>query len=245
MSDTFWHGVYYSDLQSPYALLVIPLAFLAWRAAVPTDESRAVVPDASRFVLGVTLFFAVATLLDPISTGPLLRTEMLEGTLAATLIPFFFVLLGDFRVLWLAIGVARPDRGFGQNLGWAMGTTLIVPAFAGSTYALFDWLFPELHGQALWMIYEFGFLLLCVFLSRSWIPKSLLHQPVRASYLRALFGFSAAYYALWLIADLIVVVGQLDLGWAIRIVPNQLYYSFWVPFAYWRFFSATPENALR
>jgi hypothetical protein len=46
-----------------------------------------------------------------------------------------------------------------------------------------------------------------------------------------------------LIADLLIVVGGLDLGWAIRIVPNQLYYSFWVPFAYWRFFSIRLEPA--
>ena len=245
MTDSFWHGVYASDLQSPYALLVIPLAFLAWRAAVPTDESRAVVPEASRFVAGLTLLFAIATLIDPLSTGPLLRTEALEGTFATTLIPFFFVLLGDLRVLWLAIGVARPERGVAQNFGWAMGTTLIVPIVAGVVYGLIRWLKPDVHTQVLWMIYEFGFLVLCIFLSRSWVPLSLATEPARASYLRALFGFSAAYYALWLIADLFIVVGGLDLGWALRIVPNQLYYSFWVPFAYWRFFSAPPFHAAR
>ena len=26
MSDFTWHGVYYSDLQSPFALLVVPVA---------------------------------------------------------------------------------------------------------------------------------------------------------------------------------------------------------------------------
>ncbi len=87
--------------------------------------------------------------------------------------------------------------------------------------------------------------MLCLFLSRVWVPLNLRYEPTRASFLRALFGFSAAYYALWLIADLFIVVGDLDLGWAIRIVPNQLYYSFWVPFAYWRFFSETSGKAVR
>ncbi len=245
MTDSFWHGVYYSDLQSPYALLVLPLAFLAWRAAVPADESRAIAPDAARFVSGITLFFAVATMIDPLSTGPLLRIDAFEHTFAKTLIPFFFVLLGDLRVLWLAIGVARPERSLAENFGWAMGTTLIVPIVAGTGYGLTRWLVPDVHSQLLWMNYEFGFFVLCIFLSRRWIPRILSNQPVRASYLRALFGFSAAYYALWLTADLLIVVCGLDLGWAIRIVPNQLYYSVWVPFAYWRFFSAPSENAVR
>ena len=40
---------------------------------------------------------------------------------------------------------------------------------------------------------------------------------------------------------------ELDLGWGVRIVPNQLYYALWVPFAYWRFFSVSPPgpNAAR
>lgn len=245
MTDFSWHAVYYSDLQSPYALLVVPLAFLAWRAAVPTDERRAVVPDAARFVAGLTLFFAVATIVDPLSTGPLLRTEALSDTFATTAIPFFFVLLGDLRVLWLAIGVARPERSAGQNFGWAAGTTLLVPAFAGVGYALLHFFVPDVHGQLLWMLYEGGFLALCIFLSRAWVPRTLSAAPERASYVRALLGFSAAYYALWLIADLFIVGAGMDLGWAIRIVPNQLYYAFWVPFAYWRFFSLPVSNAAR
>lgn len=245
MTESFWHGVYASDLQSPYALLILPLAFLAWRATVPTDASRAVVPEAARLVSGLTLFFALATLADPISTGPLLRTEALRDTIATTLIPLFFVLLGDLRVLWLAIGVARPERSPRRNFGWALGTTSIVPIVAYASYTLTRSLVPELHGQVLWMFYELGFFVLCIYLSRSWIPNSLAQDPARASYLRALFGFSAAYYVLWLIADLVIVVGGLDFGWAIRIVPNQLYYAVWVPFAYWRFFSVAPENATR
>ena len=245
MSDFTWHGVYYSDLQSPFALLVLPLAFLAWRAAVPTDETRAVVPEAARFVAGMTLAFAILTMLDPISTGPLLRTDALADGPATTLIPFFFVLLGDLRVLWLALGVARPEDSQASVFVRAMGLSLIVPIVAGATYAIARWLVPEVHSQLLWMIYEAGFMTLCILLSRLCVARDLAHVPATAAYIQALLGFSAAYYALWLTADLLIVALGLDLGWAVRIVPNQLYYSFWVPFAYWRFFSVTPENATR
>lgn len=91
------------------------------------------------------------------------------------------------------------------------------------------------------MIYEFGFLAFCIVLGRVWVARVLPGDPTRAAYLRSIFGYSAAYYALWLGADLVIVVAGLDLGWALRVVPNQLYYAFWVPFAYWRFFSVRPS----
>ena len=127
---------------------------------------------------------------------------------------------------------------------------LVVPVFAGVTYTFLGWAIDDLHKQVLWMLYEAGFFGLCVALSRRWIPNTLgddVKATAKVAYLRALFGYSAAYYALWLGADVLIVVGELDLGWAVRIVPNQLYYAFWVPFAYWRFFTvpAAPANAPR
>ena len=71
MGDFSWHDAYYSELQNLYALLVVPAAFLAWRLAAPSDTKRAEVPAAARFVAGLTLFFAIETMIDPISTGPI------------------------------------------------------------------------------------------------------------------------------------------------------------------------------
>ena len=132
MAEFSWHAVYYSDLQSPYALLVVPFAFLAWRLAAPADERRAESAGAARFVSILTLVFAVETMIDPIATGPLLRLELFRDNPASTFVPFLFVLLGDLRVLLLAIGVARPERGFQQNLAWALGTALVAPVTAGN-----------------------------------------------------------------------------------------------------------------
>ena len=250
MTDFTWQAAYYSELQTVWALLVVPIAFLAWRAASPTDPARACVPEAARFVSRTTLIFAVLTMVDPLSTGIVAKQDGIEGTFAATLIMFFFVLLGDFRVLLLAIGVARPERTLRENFGWAAGVTLVVPVFAGVTYAALRAIIDDLHGQVLWMVYEAGFMGLCVALSRRWVPRSLgddVGAVPKVDYLRALFGYSAAYYALWLGADVLIVAGGLDLGWGVRIVPNQLYYAFWVPFAYVRFFSVAPlgSNASR
>ena len=106
------------------------------------------------------------------------------------------------------------------------------------------WRFKEYVAYAVAIL--LGLLGLCIALSRRWVPRSLgdeLGAVPQIDYLRALFGYSAAYYSLWLGADILIVVGGLDLGWGVRIVPNQLYYAFWVPFAYWRFFSAASPSA--
>ena len=166
-----WQDFYQSDLQAVYALLVAPVAFLAYRLVVAPIEARAEVPAASRFVAGLTLFFAFETMLDPIATGPLLRNTGLTDTVASSLIPFFFVYLGDLRVLWLVSGVVRPDRPALVNFRWAALMTLIVPISAGIGFSATRWLFPDAHGQILWMLYEFGFLALCIWLGRSWLPK--------------------------------------------------------------------------
>lgn len=245
MTEFFWHEAYYGQLQSLYALLIAPIAFLAWRLTAGVDARRADMPQAARFVSGLTLFFAIETMIDPIATGPLIELDLFRDNFAATLIPFLFVLLGDLRVLLLAIGVARPERTLGQNLAWALGVSFVVPAVTGIGFALTRWVWPNIHGQVLWMIYEFAFFVLCVVLARVWVPRSFPENPRLVAFLKTIFAYSAAYYALWWIADIIIVVADLDLGWAIRIVPNQLYYALWVPFVYWRFFCIGPGKDSR
>lgn len=250
MTPFTWHDAYYSDLQSLYALLVVPLAFLAWRLVAPPDPARAVVPRAAPLVAGATLLFALETMLDPIATGPLLRTDALRGTIASQLVPFAFVYLGDLRVLIVAFGVAFAGAPLGWILGRAAVATAIVPVFAGTLHALVRAVFPDADPQWLWMIYEAGFLALCIYAVRVWLPREAGRAetaigPEAQAFLGALFGFSAAYYALWLSADLLIVVAGLDLGWAIRMVPNQLYYAFWAPFIYARFFLRGSTNGSR
>lgn len=253
MTPFSWHDAYYSDLQSLYALLVVPIAFLAWRLAVPPDPARAIVARAAPLVASATLLFAFETMLDPIATGPLLRTDALRGSVASTLVPFAFVYLGDLRVLVVAFGVAFAGAPLGRILGRAAVATAIVPVLAGALHALLRVAFPDADPQWLWMIYEAGFLALCVYAVRVWLPREAGRpeaaiDPAARAFLGSLFGYSAAYYALWLSADVLIVVAGLDLGWAIRMVPNQLYYAFWAPFVYARFFCAVPAvspNAVR
>ena len=247
MTAFTWHDAYASELQNLSSLLVVPVAFLAWRLAAPTDPARAVVPKAARIVAAATLVFAFGTVLDPLATGPLVRSEALRNTVAATLLPFLFVFLGDLRVLFVALAVAEPEAPLARILGRASAATAIVPIATGALYSALRWLWPDVHGQWLWMIYEAGFLGLCVYGARVWLPRRSARIDALGvegrSFLGSLFGYSAAYYALWLAADVLIVLAGLDLGWAIRMVPNQLYYAFWTPFVYARFFSGPPAKA--
>ena len=60
--------------------------------------------------------------------------------------------------------------------------------------------------------------------------------PPRSASCARCWRTSAIYYALWAVADVLILAGR-DVGWALRIVPNQLYYAFWVPVVWWLFFS--------
>jgi hypothetical protein len=76
-----------------------------------------------------------------------------------------------------------------------------------------------------------------LFLEMRVLPGLGLRRFEAHQYLRALLRYVELYYALWATADLLIVSRVLDWGWALRVIPNQLYYAFWVPFAYLSFFS--------
>ena len=149
-----FQAFYQSEAQSLFLLWAIPIAFLAWRAAVPTPNERAAKPDASRFVAGLTLIFAVETLIDPVATGPLTRAFGLKDTLTGSALMFAFVWLGDFRVFALVLGVAAPANERRRALLRAMGVTFALPVTAGTINALLQATFSDLPGNALWVIYE-------------------------------------------------------------------------------------------
>ena len=160
----------------------------------------------------------------------------------ASLVMFGFVWLGDFRVLVLVFTLGRPGGAAGAiPLRRAAAWTCGVPILAGACYGALAWRIPDLPGQTLWMLYELGFLALVLFVRQRMLGAEGGISPERAhaaGMLRAATLYVAIYYGLWLLADLLIVVGGFDWGWGIRIVPNQLYYAFWVPFVYVRFFGA-------
>ena len=228
-----WRDFYQHDWQALYAPLLAPLLFLLYRAL--TGERRGgAAPAAARFVDRYAILFAVETILDPIATGPLTRALGLSDTAGGTALLIVFVLLGDFRVFLLLFGVAALAAGgsWRTEVGRAAAWTLIVPIAACGTYGLLEAL-ADLPANSIWLIYELGFLAMALALRGRWAPR---YEP--RGFLAAAHTYAAVYYALWATADVLILVLGLDAGWALRALPNQLYYGLWIPFVFARFFAA-------
>ncbi|MFN2377131.1 MAG: hypothetical protein ABR538_11380 [Candidatus Binatia bacterium] len=238
MSGTAFLDFYKSDLQSVYALCVVPLLFLAYLLWSPEARSRA---TGQRFLYVYCVVFALETIVDPIATGPFLRwLGAGEGALG-TAIPLTFVLLGDFRVYLLIFAMARlarpePNGGslapaFLQAAAW----TLVVPIVAYTVDSALHRANPGLPEQTIWLAHELAFLSIALWLRVRGIARRMPaaeHATRRG--LEAVAGYAAVYYALWATADVLILVFGLDVGWALRVIPNQLYYAFFLPFAYFQ-----------
>ena len=237
MSFATWQSFYESDLQSVYALLVVPASFLFYRflRGRPAHALRA---DAADFVDGYAIVFALETMLDPVATGPLVRALGLSAN-GGTAVLVLFVLLGDFRVYLLVfalIAIARHHRWV-TALRRAAAATLAVPLVAVTLDAALHRAVTSVSDDSVWIIYESLFVIVALGV-RGWIAPARVAADARlAGYLRALLLYVALYYGLWASIDGLIQVGGLDVGWLLRVLPNQLYYSLWVPVVFFTFFS--------
>jgi hypothetical protein len=217
-----WEALYRSDLLGLWGLLVVPAVFLL---ALPWLRPRTpgADPRAAGFVRAWAVVWSVETILDPLSI------------VFAGVPMLLFVLLGDFRVFLLVLGVLEPERARAGTIARAAAWTLVVPAATWSLHRLVGGVAGPLPDQALWLVYESVFVVLALWWRHRLLPA---RRPVALRFLRAVWAYVAVYYALWALADVLIMIGGVDAGWALRIVPNQLYYGFFVPFAWWRFFAA-------
>ncbi|MCC6763803.1 MAG: hypothetical protein IT293_03990 [Deltaproteobacteria bacterium] len=257
MSFATWHDLYRSDLQSAVAVTIVPLLFLLYLAWTERPDGSGIVPGARRFVEAWAGTFAVLTVVDPLAGGPLLRVLGVADAPVATAVMVAFVLLGDFRVYLLVFAlmthagaqhdarVADPVFATRDALRLvppraalaAALATLVVPLVAVAAEALVRTRVAAPPAQSIWLAYELAFLVVALALRQWVVPVRVPGTAPRLRiYLRRVLAYVATYYALWALADALIIAG-LDLGWALRILPNQLYYAFWVPFAYGAFFA--------
>lgn len=227
-----WKALYDTPVVGVYLLLVLPVWFLGWLVAHGWADGPGVEPYTARYVRVWTIVFALASIADPIATG----------LLGVPLVPF--VLLGDFRVFALVLPVMQPGRPRASVLAEAAAWTLVVPVLAfGGFRAVTALRGAEPAGVWLWIAYETAFALLTVFLMARVVPSRVgVERLAVRRYLRAVLGVVLAYYVLWVVSDVIVLRGQ-DGGWALRVLPNLLYYGAFVPIAYARFFAAASRRA--
>jgi len=229
-----WRDLYLSQLQSLWALEIVPLAYLAWRAFGPARDHRSAADVRWRFVDRYAIAFALQTLIDPLATGPLVTALGIADTPAATAVMVCFVLLGDFRVYLLvfALLALASGRAWRTALPSAAMWTLLVPAIALPANAALRAMAPGLDANSIWLVYELTFAIVALALR---VRVTAAAPAALRGYLRDVLAYVALYYALWASSDVLIQLAGLDLGWLLRLVPNQLYYSFWIPFVVWRF----------
>jgi len=205
-----FEAFYQSPLQHPFLLWLAALmgfAFCATRTRVAASVKRY-----GAALLALSLADAWLTSHHVYGWGSL-------SGWAASAVPLFFVLAGDFRFL-LLLGSATPNGEIAvtrRALRSAVGLTAIVPVFS----QLCVWTLPDAGAspRVLFLIYELAFLALTAALMR-WHPGF-----ASVPWLGPVSRFVMLYYGLWALADAILLATGSDLGFLLRVVPNLLYYG--------------------
>lgn len=220
-----FQAIYDSPWHSPAAFWAAGVAFLAlWARRKP-------------FLVAFFALFTVEILADALATGGWSPLTWFASRWASP-IAIAFVILGDFRYFFLVERFARrPDARPGDRTpaaAWAgaAALALVVPvASAIANRALAGRL-----ADARWtfLTYEALFFVLALALRFAVLPRRLAAAPapVRA-WLLSVTSFEIAQYALWALADVIILAGA-DAGFALRLVPNAMYYALFLPFVAWK-----------
>jgi hypothetical protein len=221
-----WKALYDTPAVGVWLLLAPSILFLGFLAARGIARGGGVEPYAARFVRVWTVVFALAAIADPIATG----------LLGWPLLPF--VLLGDFRVFAILLAVMQPGRPRGHAMLEAIAWTLVVPVVAYGTFQGLSAIRGPQPGGLLWLTYEAAFANLAVFWLVRVVPARVgIERPRVRRFAAAVLAFVVVYYLLWAVADVLILTGH-DAGWALRVLPNLLYYGALVPFVYARFFGS-------
>ncbi|AFM11174.1 hypothetical protein [Turneriella parva] len=198
------------------------------------------------------LVFALTTLADILVASKIVA--MPDDTLQ-TAVEYVFVLIGDLRFILLLAYFLYAGLGATELQQLSLPGSVIKPAFI---FTLFPTILvgavgfakPHLLTEARhkFLAYELIFFILTVL----WIYIVLPQKNLSAASAR--FVKSAAlpvflFYGLWSLADILILRG-VEAGYAIRIVPNFLYYSvflWWIHLAHGSSFGApaNPFSTLR
>jgi hypothetical protein len=214
-----FQSFYDSPVQHPWALLVVPALFL-WHLR------KEVGPFAR-----VWRVFVLLTMADALFTGPLVQVLNMSSGVAQA-VAIFFVILGDLRWFFFhEFFNSTPARSVAflpRSLVVAAGLSLIVPI----AQALLVRCLPDLFtsGRRVFLAYELLFfsLVLLAFLPK--LPGN--HGAIR-TFKRDLCLYALTYYGLWALAD-VIILNEMDAGFLLRVIPNQMYYAFFLPFIWSR-----------
>lgn len=156
-----------------------------------------------------TAFFAVVCALDAWMTGP--WTPLRSDSAAMTAAGITFVIAGDLRYFVLLVDATRKTK----RIVLAVGLAFIVPVLVQIARAAG---LTEL--RKVFLLYELLFFALALAIWFALRPRS--------PFARRLTLFEIAQYGLWAGADILLLATGADAAWLIRIVPNLMYYAFFL-----------------
>ena len=113
------------------------------------------------------------------------------------------------------------SRAIIHSLGWA----LILPAASAVLTRIAPVYFA--NTRHVYYVYELAFVALTQVVALR-VRRDVQAAEVRR-FLLMLGLFEVTHYALWALSDLIILSG-LDMGFALRLVPDAIYYTAFVPF---------------
>lgn len=234
-----WQALYGSPLQSLWSLLPISLATLVGLALGLGPRAGGAVPVQAPLVLRWVLVFSAVSLADALVTSGLLPLVAANDSGAGLAVVIAFVLLGDFRVFLLFFALGNGGvRRLREVALRAAGWTLIVPLATVTSAATIRAFRGSVETSTIWLLYEVSFCLLASWLRAFGVRRAVDPDPLgRRAWLRSVLGLVALYYALWAAADVTTSWLHQDIGWALRMLPNQLYYGVLVPFVWLSFFA--------
>ncbi len=141
-----------------------------------------------------------------------------------------FVIAGDLR-LFVVVERCVSRRGLdARAVGLAVASALVVPiASAVARLAV-----PAVAAseRVQYLVYEAMFVALALVWRLGVLPARLREAtPEARRWALSATTFVLAQYTLWATADVLILAGR-DVGFALRLAPNALYYALFLPFVY-------------
>ena len=144
----------------------------------------------------------------------------------------------------LAERFGAPQRPHWRPWLVSLGFALFVPVAQGAAIAILPQAFPT--PRHTFLAYELLFLLLAVVWRAVVLPRRVAGvSEATRNWIYDLAQFEIVQYALWPLADILILAGTdagRDAGFALRLVPNTLYYGVFLAFAAWRAPAEAWEN---
>lgn len=196
----------------------------------------------SRFLLGWLAIFAFEILADALFTGSL---DPAAGLGIGKQVGIAFVIAGDFRYFVLVEWVIAQRKNDAERSGlgpwwvWAIAVLLafVVPILSTIPQLARPAWFPSdepLVLHRIFLLYEALFLAFALSLRFLVLPRRLRQaEPQRAAWILKITHFEIAQYALWVLADVIILTAEPDVAYLLRAVPNTMYYALFLPFVFW------------